>query len=355
MRVKIQIRQKFALALVGLVMAFSALLPMMASAASGMTNTYIRLERMKTGQGSSVRVVFTTSAATATENTVKLDFNGTDSTPWTSTGPGAVNGTQTVTTAACVTDTGKAALPGALVMASASGVVTITGVTNLTASTAYCFDLTSSTAVTTPSAGEYHAVLTTLTGATIDDKAIVALRIVADDEITVTANVPPTFNFALDSNVTAFTGDLSPGTKRVTTDRTFTVNTNAKTGWVAWVRNNDSNGLYSVGVAKNIAPTTPGTAVNVDLAPTTEQYVWGATAITQGTGAGVTSLAAPFDATGGTMEGTGVDTTYRQVASSTGTAGNAVVTLEAAATISGITPAATDYTDTIQVIGAGQF
>ena len=353
MRVKIHIRQKVALVL-ALVLASNALLTSSATAFSGMSNTYVRLERMKATSTASVRVVFTTSAATLTEDNVKLDFNGTDTTTWTGTS-GVVNGTQTVTTATCATETGKTALPGTLVASGTGAVVSITGVTNLTASTAYCFDLTSASAVTLPSAGEYHPILTTQTSATIDDKTVVALRVVADDQITVTANVPPTFNFALDSNTTAFTSDLTPGTKRLTTGRTFTVNTNAKTGWVAWIRNSDANGLFSIGVSKNLAGTTPGTAVDVDAAASTEQYVWGATAISQGTGAGVTSLAAPFDATGGTFDGTGVDQSYRQVASSTGTAGTAVVTVVAAATISGVTPAASDYTDVVQLIGAGQF
>jgi hypothetical protein len=353
-RGKIHIGQKFAFVL-ALILTASALQPLMASAASGMTSTYIRLDRMKAATASTVRVVFTTSAATATEDTIKIDFNGADTTSWTSAGGLVATTGQSATTAACVTDTGKTALPGTLVATGTTNAITITGVTNLTASTGYCFDLPAALAVTTPAAGEYHAILTSQTGATVDDKAVVALRVVADDQITVTANVPPTFNFALDANTTAFTADLTPGTKRSTTPRTFTVNTNAKTGWVAWMRNTDANGLYSVGVAKDIAPTTPGTAVNVDAAPNTEQYVWGVTATTQVGGLGTTTVPAAFDATGATNDGTGVDNTYRQVASNSGTTDTAVVTLAASATIAGITPAASDYTDIVQVIGAGQF
>ncbi len=167
---------------------------------------------MKVGTGTTLRVYFKTSAATLTEDSMKLDFNGTDTTTWTASG--SVAAAQTVTTAACATDTGANALPGTLTAAGAGSVVTVSGVTNLTASTQYCFDLTAAAAVTTPTvAGEYHAVLTSQTGATVDDKTVVALRVVSDDTITVTANVPPIFNFVLDSNVTAFTADLTPGTK----------------------------------------------------------------------------------------------------------------------------------------------
>lgn len=354
MRGKIQVGRKL-LVLAALLLAVNSLMAAHASAISGLTNTYLRLDRMKASTGTSLRVVFKTSAATATEDSMKIDFNYGGATTWT-TASGAVAASPSVSTATCASETGTTALPGSFGSSAGSGsVITVAGVTNLAASTSYCFDITGS-AVTTPNAaGEYLVKITTQTGATVDDQTNVALRIVSDDSITVTATVPPTFNFQLDANTTAFTSDLTPGTKRTTTARTFTVNTNAKTGWVAWLRNSDTNGLYSVGVNKNISPTTPGTAVDVDSSPSTEQYVWGATAVTQGTGAGTTSLATPFDATGATNDGSGVDNTYRQVAASDGTAGNAVVTLAAAATISGVTPAASDYTDVIQVIGAGQF
>ncbi|HEX8226784.1 MAG TPA: hypothetical protein VF572_02855 [Candidatus Saccharimonadales bacterium] len=352
MRGRIHIGQKFAL-VVALVMATNGLLLGNVSAA-GMSNTYVRLDRMKATTASSVRVVFTTSAVTATEDNVKLNFNGADTTSWTTTGGSvAAANAQSISTATCATETGATALPGSLTPTVLSGTITV-AISNLANSTAYCFDMTGS-AVVTPNAGEYHAILTTNNGATEADKAVVALRVVSEDQITVTANVPPTFNFQLDANTTAFTADLTPGTKRRTTPRTFTVNTNAKTGWVAWMRNSDTNGLYSTGVAKNIAPTTPGTAVDVDSAATTEQYVWGVTALSQVGGVGTTSVPAAYDATGVSNDGSGVDNSYRQVASNTGTTDTAVVTLEASATIAGITPAASDYTDVVQVIGAGQF
>lgn len=348
---KTHMGRTFALAL-ALTLGLNALIPSMADAGA-LTNTYLRLGRMSAATTTSVRLVFSTSPTVATEDNIRINFNGTDATQWTTAG--AVNATQTASSASCAAETGATAVPGILTAAGATGVVTISGVTNLTASTAYCVDLTSATAVTTPAAGEFHPIITTQASTTVIDQAIVALRVVSNDSITVTANVPPTFNFQLDSNTTAFTTDLTPGTKTQTTARTFTVNTNAKVGWVAWLRNADTNGLYSAGVAKDIAPTTPGTAVNVDAAPSTEQYVWGASALSQGTGAGTTTLSAAYDATGATNDGSGVDNSYRAVATSNGTAASAVVTLTASATISGITPAASDYTDIIQVIGAGNF
>ncbi len=332
-------------------LVLSALAPSMAGA-GGLSNTYLRLDRMRAATQTSARLVFTTAPGTATEDNVRIDFTSA----WTTaTAAGSVNITQTVSVATCATETGATALPGTLTAAGSGTVVTISGVTNLAASTAYCVDLNSASAVTLPTAGEYRPVITTQTGGTIVDNATVSVRIVSDDTITVTAKVPPTFSFQLDSNVTAYTSELTPGTKQQTTARTVTVSTNAKTGWVTWLRNADTNGLYSAAVNKNIAPTTPGTAVDVDAAATTEQYVWGVSSLTQTAGVGTLAIAAAYDASGLTNDGSGVDNAYRQVASSNGTADTAVVTLRSSATISNITPASSDYTDIIQVIGAGNF
>lgn len=350
MGTKIKQGRRIALVL-ALLLTINALVPAMGNAGP-LTNTYLRLNRMKTATATTFRLVFTTSAAVATEDNIVIDFN----TAWNSAS-GLVGTTQSASSASCAAETGATALPGTLSAddTTSNRAITISGVTNLAASTAYCVDLTNASAVTLPTAGEYYVNIATNTSAPAEiDTARVAVRVVTEDSITVTASVPPTFNFALDGNTTAFTAELTPGTKRTTTARTVTVNTNAKTGWVTWLRNSDANGLYSAGVNANIAPTTPGTAVNIDAAPSTEQYVWGVTAATQAAGVGTTTIVSAYDATG-TDEGSGVDNSYRQIAASNGTSQDAVLTLVSAATISPITPASSDYTDVIQVIGAGNF
>ncbi|HXH26956.1 MAG TPA: hypothetical protein VNG90_03595, partial [Candidatus Acidoferrum sp.] len=60
-------------------------------------------------------------------------------------------------------------------------------------------------------------------------------------------------------------------------------------------------------------------------------------------------------ASSGSGNGSGFDASQRQIASSTGTANGAIVTLHNYAAISSITPASSDYTDTITIIGAGSF
>lgn len=313
------------------------------SSAAALNHTYIRLNRMAAASTTSFRLVFKTVGAGATS--VVINFNGADSTTWTGTS-GVVNATQTVSSASCATDTGATALPGSITAAGATPSITISAVTALAATTLYCVDLTSATAVTNASAGEYHPTVTA--GA---DSTTVALRTISNDQIVVSATVPPSFNLALSGNTDTFTANLAAGSIGVTTGRTITINTNATNGWYAWAFDS-STGLISAAASHTIASTTPGTTAT--LSAGTEGYVFGITAITQGTGAGTTSATTAYNSNG-TTTGSGLDGTIRQIASSTGTANGAVLTVKELAAISAVTPAGTDYTDTITILGAGYF
>ena len=155
----------------------------------------------------------------------------------------------------------------------------------------------------------------------------------------------------------ALSGNTDPlgtlSTSAVTTSgtpRTATINTNAKSGWTVWAK--DSNtGLNSPTVASTIASTTPGT--NSTLTAGVSGYNTGITQ-TQAGGAGTITVAAPFiGAAAG--QGGGLDTSLRALASSNGTADTAVLTIKNNVAISPTVPAASDYTDTITIIGAGLF
>ena len=76
--------------------------------------------------------------------------------------------------------------------------------------------------------------------------------------------------------------------------------------------------------------------------------------ITQVGGSGTISVAAPFVGTAA-GQGGGLDTSLRSLASSNGTADTAVLTVKNNVAINPTTPGASDYTDTITIIGAGLF
>lgn len=311
--------------------------------AAALTNTYVRTNRMTAGATTNFRLVFKTVGSGAT--TASVNFNGADSTTWTGSS-GLVNATQAISSASCAAETGATALPGSLAASGSGSTVSITGITSLAATTSYCVDLTTAASLTMPTAGEYHPVVTVGS-----DSTTIALRSISNDQIVVSATVPPNFNLALSGNTDSFTSNLSASAVGVTTGRTVTVNTNAKNGWFAWATDLNT-GLNSASASQTIASTTPGTAAT--LSAGTEGYIFGITSITQGSGGGTTSAVAAYNSNG-TTTGSGLDTTIRQIASSTGTANGAVLTVKELAAISSVTKPGTDYTDTITIIGAGYF
>ena len=314
--------------------------------AATLTNTYVRTNRIKAGNTSTFRLVFKTVGAGAT--TANIDFNGADGgSAWTSQS-GLVNATQAISSASCAAETGATALPGSIAASGSGGVVSITAITALAATTSYCADFTTAAALTLPVAGEYHPVVTVGS-----DSTIIALRTIAADQISVTATVPPAFNFVLGGTSDPL-GAISTGAVKVSTGVTVTVNTNAKNGWFAYA--SGSGGLTSPSSGGTVASTTPGSGAT--LSAGTEGYVLGlpAAGINQGTGTGIgTTSATGGYASNGTTTGSGLDSTIRQIASSTGTAQNAVITLKQLAAISSLTKPGTDYADTVTVIGAGYF
>ncbi len=342
-RIKVLSKTKYALLALALVASNFYFLLGTASAAP-LTNTFVQLNRMSAGQTTSFRLVFRTVGAGATSATV--NFNGADATTW-SASSGVVNATQTVSSASCAAATGATALPGSITAAGASNTVTISAITALAATTLYCVDLTSASAVTNATAGEYHPIITV--GA---DSTTVAVRTVSNDQIVVSATVPPTFNLALSGNTDSFTANLSSSTVGITTGRTVTVNTNAKNGWFVWAFSVSSSGLTSVVGSSNIPATTPGTTAT--MVAGTPGYVFGVTGSSNGTGTGTITVVTAYNSNG-TTTGSGLDTTIRQIASSNGTNAAATLTVKEIAAISATTPAANDYTDTITIIGAGYF
>jgi hypothetical protein len=348
------------------------LLPMLVgrSSAASLSNSYIRLTRMKTATGGSsavdLRIVFkTTSTAGATGFTV--DMNGTDTgtARWTdaaNSGAVATSG-MTVTNVSGGCDVGATQPAGSASVSGATSILTVTGVTALSANTIYCWDITKAATgvVTTPTvAGEYHPTITETGGAT--DSVTDAIRIVSNDQITVNATVPPTFNLAISgcaSNTDAFTTNLTATTHTSTSGCTITINTNAKNGWYAWAKDSNS-GLASTVASHTVASVTAGSQSDLNTTHGTEGYGLAITSISQGgacaSTCGVTSAVSAYDSTASAgVNGLvgGIDGTLRNVASSTGVANAATLTVKERANINVTTQAATDYTDLVTIVGAG--
>ncbi|TAK89699.1 hypothetical protein EPO04_01170 [Patescibacteria group bacterium] len=312
--------------------------------AAALTQLSVRFDRMKISTATT-GTVCAKPATTATEVDVQVTF------PTGYTLGSAAN--FTVNTTNLAWPTGGTAWPGIGTATNVTGQVVTFPSTDLTVGTLHCFNWTNSAAVAVKSSATSSnsgSVTTRATGSSNIDTEQYSTASIADDQIVVSATVPSVFSFALSANTDAL-GTLSSSSVTTSpTPRTATVNTNAKNGWMVWAK--DANtGLTSASASSTIASTTPGT--NSTLSSGTSGYNTGITTSQVG-GSGSISVAAPFVGSSA-GQGGGLDTTLRALVSSTGTADTAVLTIKNNASINATTPAASDYTDTITIIGAGLF
>lgn len=224
---------------------------------------------------------------------------------------------------------------------------------NLTADTLYCFNFVGTSTLTNNSAGDNQ----TGTVATGGNSSGYALSIISNDQIVVSATVPATFSFALSGNTDSFTTNLSSSAVVSTSGRTVTIGTNAASGWIAWVKSANA-ALNSVSTGAAIA--TAGTVNNTpdNLNPTTGYLLDVDITTDNATGTGTVTQAANYGAeyAGTTVEEGGtLSTTFQPIAASDGTTAGDVLTLTERAFITAVQAAATDYTDTLTVVGAGRF
>ena len=314
------------------------------AAAADLGRATVRFDRMQIST-QTTGTICAQPTSTATEADVQITF------PTGYTLGTAAN--FTVSTTNLAWPSGGTAWPSIATATNVTGQTVTFPSGDLTVGTLYCFNWTNAAAVTIKSSasGSNTGTITTrtTTPTTIDTSGYSTASI-TNDQITVTATVPSTFSFALSGNTDAL-GTLS--TSSVTTSptpRTATIDTNAKNGWAVWAKD-ATTGLVSATASYTIGSTTPGT--NSTLVAGTQGYNTGITS-TQGGGSGTITIAAPFVGTA-TGQGGGLDTGLRMLASSNGTASAAVLTVKNNVAIGATTAAASDYTDTITIVGAGLF
>jgi len=344
---------------VAAVSAQTALPFLIPSASAGtLTNTMVRFDRLAQAQA-------TTGTVCAKETSTGTDAVASVTFPTGFTVSSTI-GNWTVNTTNYAWPTGAIAWNG-IGAPTGAGNFTISGQTvnfqsgDLNTTNIYCFNWTNTAALTTGTAGAYTGTVTTETSApaTIDTGTYGVSTVGANlDQITVTATVNQTFSMVLSANSDSL-GTLTFGAVSSSpTPRTATVNTNAANGWYAWAK--DSNqGLTSATASHTIASNcSGGVGTNSTLSAGTEGYNLGVTT-SQTSGTGTITVATPFvggstGKGGGLCNGAG-GVGYQTLVSSSGTAGNAVLTLTNNAAISGGTNAASDYTDTETFVGAGIF
>jgi hypothetical protein len=335
---------------------YPLLAPLFPSRAANLTRAYIRTDRMtaSTATGGTVCARWTTTAGTDTflEVTFPSDY--------------AVNttvGNWTVTTTNL--PAGSTAMPGIAVPGAGgvSGQIVRWAISDISsAATLYCFNFSGTTTLTTGTAGnDKQASIRTYTGGTatvgsgtILDTANIALAVITSDQVAIDATVPPTFSFALDTNSQAL-GILSTSSVISGTGVAATLGTNASNGWLAWVKSANA-ALNSISTSDTIptSGTIDGTPTTLSIG--TKGYVLDCDLTTDSAtaGTGAVTIAPEYLGTTTSMGGT-LSTTFQEVATANGPSDGDVITLIPRVTISALTKAATDYADTLTVVGAANF
>lgn len=314
-------------------------------------SSYMRCDRMKasTDPGDCL-VVFTTSSTTFTEAYIKVTLDS----EWVSaTNFSTTAGNYTVSTSGL--PVGVTAMPGVATADQVSGNTIRFPVSALSNSTTYGFFITGSGLISNPAASTtiVHTLFTRDSGdASTGDTKSIAVPTISDDQIVITATVAPTFTFVFGNNAQSL-GTLSTGSVSSGAGTGITITTNAPGGWNAWVKSTNA-GLTSATAAKTIATTGSVDGSPSTLSAGTEGFVLDADLTTDAASGGTVTIAGEYNGTTTSQGGT-LSTSYQSFASANGTANGDVITLVPRAAMSGVTPAAGDYTDTLTVVGAGIF
>lgn len=230
-------------------------------------------------------------------------------------------------------------------------------VATLTAGTTYCFNWTNSTAaLKTPVAAVSNAigsVATHIAGPTLTDSAQYALSTISTgDQISISGTVNPTFTYTLSATSSNFS-TIGNSVVNASSSPVVSIVTNARNGWVTWVKDANNGTLNSAGTGTNIP--TPGAVGGASYNLGDAGHI-----ASGGFGLGVTvsgGSAAADAAYNGAVAGYAgtLANTFRPIASSTTYSSADTVTLIPRVIASTTQAPANDYTDTLTVVAAGQF
>ncbi len=333
-----------------MILVFGIMAPFVNQAqAASLANTSLRIDRMKASTATG-GTVCTKATTVDVETTVKVTFPADFTVSSTAT-----NWTTTVANL----PSGTTAWPGIGTATLVAGQDVTFPSTDLTVGTTYCFNFSGTTTLTTGTAGndKVGVITTQKAGPVTIDSSSYATAVVSDDQIVVSAVVPPNFSFALSGNTDTFTGNLSSSSVVSTSGKTATISTNANNGWITWVKSANA-GLNSASTGASIATVGTLDDTPTDLTGTTGYVLNTSITTDSALGTGTISQAAGYGAEyagNATSGGTLSSAVFQAIAASNGTTGGDVLTLTERAKVTAVQAAANDYTDTLTVIAAGRF
>lgn len=320
-------------------------------AGATVTTSFVRFDRHSTGAAISGTACLETSTV-GTETGVTIVFPD----DWTISGT-ASNWTVTTSNLPVKPTTGGAATawPGIDEASSVNGLSVTFPSTDLSTATFYCFNFAGASSTVGAAGNDKTGQLKTTGGSPFVDTVDWATSVVTSnaDQITVTASVSASMTFTLSANSVAL-GSLASGSTTAGSAVTETISTNARNGWVSWVKSGTDGGsgvgaLHSTSANADI--DSPGSHNGTpETLTSTGGYV-----LDVNTGSGTPTIAAEYDGSGADDGGHISQGQFRQTAHATAPAAANTVTLVVKARAATTSPAASDYTDTLTVVAAGSF
>ena len=338
--------------------AFTYMYPRLTQAAVAQ-EVWLRLDRVKDSQTTGGTVCMRTNAAdTGTEDGVAVTFptgftiNETEAN-WTVTTTNLPNGATAWPSIAAPSDTGN------YTANNTTKTVWFVG-GDLSSNTLYCFNFSGTNTLTNNTAGNSQTgTIAAKAGGSTTDTGSYAVSIISEDQVTVSATVPPIFTLSLSGTSIAH-GTLTAGTVD-SGSVTATLGTNANAGWVSWIRAGAAN-LTSAATSATIdSPDSVDNATS-DLTGATYGWVVDVIPTQDADGDGTITQAANYgqeydggntcatSTTGGTLS-----TSFQPIAASDGTSDNEQLEICSLIRVPAYQTAATDYTQTVTFTAAGRF
>lgn len=317
---------------------------------AAVTESFVRFDRLATGSGVSGSACLNTTTS-GTETGVTIVFPS----DWTISSTAS---NWTVTTTNLPTGAGggtSTAWPGINTASSVNGLSVTFPSTDLSTGTLYCFNFTGASSTVGAAGNNKTGQLKTTGGSPYVDTVDWATSVVSSgaDQITVTASVSATMTFSLSGNSVSL-GTINPNTTTAGSAITQSVSTNARNGWISWVKSGTDGGSGVGALHSTVANADIDSPGSFDGTPETLTTA-GGYVLDVNTGTGTPTVNAEYDTASADAGGHISQSQFRQTATAGDPASGDTVTLVVKARSSDTTPAAADYTDTLTVVAAGSF
>lgn len=340
-------------------LAYPVLLPKKAHAT--VTQGFVRIDRHSTGAAISGSACIETAGSHGTDTNVTIVFPN----DWTISSTASnwvANSTNlpydpTDTTPAYTQATMWAGVTNSEAATSVNGGSVTWTATDLTDDVFYCFNFTGASSTIGAAGDNKVGALQVQGGSPFLSNIDWAVDVVTSnaDQITVTASVSAQMTFALSGNSAAL-GTLASGSTAAASGINQTVTTNARNGWISWVKSGSDGGSNAGALHSTTANADIVSPGSWDGTPQTLSST-GGYVLDVDTGSGCATGCVNDEYEGGDADSGGhlAYNIFHITATDTTPTSGDVVSLVVKARSSATTPAAADYTDTLTVVAAGSF